>query len=88
MKEILIASQPVWLIIFSDQIVPLDNSKKKHLQILHCDFDGGHWIACHYDTKIVIIYDSYEGSRNANIQNSNEEFLWTDYFPFMTFRIQ
>jgi len=30
-------------------------------------------IACHYDTKTVIIYDSLESSRNTNIQNLNEE---------------
>jgi len=54
------------------RIVPFDNSKKKHLQILHSDFDDG-YIACHYDTKIVIIYDSHEGNHNANIQNLNGE---------------
>jgi len=44
------------------------HSKKKHLQILH----SGHWIACHYDTKTIIKYDSHEG-HNACLQNLNKE---------------
>ena len=47
-----------------------------------------HWVACHYDTTTVIIYDSHEDSRNANIQNLNGEIrVFVDrLFPFHDFR--
>lgn len=82
------ASRPAWLTIFPDRIVPLESSKKKHLQILHSDFSGGHWVTCHYDAKSVIIYDSHEGSRNANKQNVNGEIqIFVErLFPFHDFQ--
>src|SRR5436190_3226122 len=82
------APRPVWLTIFPDQIVPLDNRKKKHLQILHSDFGGGHWVTCYYDAKSVIIYDSHESSRNANIQSLNGkiQIFVERLFPFHDFQ--
>lgn len=82
------APRPVWLTMFPDQIVPLENPKKKHLQILHSDFAGGHWVTCHYNAKSVIIYDSHESSRNANTQNLNGEIrIFVErLFPFHDLR--
>lgn len=82
------APRPVWLTRFPDQIIPHESSQKKHLQILHSDFSGGHWVTCYYDTKSVIIYDSHEGSRNANKENVNGEIrIFVErLFPFHDFQ--
>ena len=46
-------------------IVPLDDPKKTHLQVIHSG--GNHWVCCYYDSRNIFVYDSYEGSYNMNL---------------------
>jgi len=37
------------------QPIPIN---KKHIQILHSSFGGGHWVCSYYDRKNIFIYNS------------------------------
>lgn len=75
-----------WRVQLMDTIQPILKNKK-HIQILHTNLCGGHWICSYYDTKNIFIYDSLNSKR---LHEREKQFL-TKLFPtydFITYSVQ
>src|SRR6187551_3696143 len=60
--------------------------KKTHLQLLFSV--GSHWVCCYYDSRKIIIYDSYEVTRNLNRISPDSQIIifLKALFPFYDFQ--
>src|SRR6187551_2530850 len=78
--------RPTWYVQNTTRIKPLDDSKKTHLQLLFSV--GSHWVCCYYDSRKIIIYDSYEVTRNLNRISPDSQIIifLKALFPFYDFQ--
>lgn len=65
-----------WRLYILETVQPV-TTDKKHIQILHSSFGGGHWVCSYYDTKDIFIYDSL----NKKELHKDHELFWRRLFP-------